>query len=66
MGHVLSEIMRIYAEILNVSFKQLEGDGSVWHDDVQLYEVTDGKTGDVSGYFYLDLFPRPGKYGHQC
>ena len=52
MEHVLSEIMRIYAEILNISFKQLEDD-SIWHDDVQLYEVTDGKTGAVTGYFFL-------------
>jgi thimet oligopeptidase len=31
---------------------------------VQLFQVTDAKTGKLIGHFYLDLFPRPNKYGH--
>ncbi len=34
----------------------------VWHDDVRCYEVWEEEC--RLGVFYLDLFPRPNKYGH--
>lgn len=38
----------------------------VWHEDVILFSVwDDASEGDgFVGYLYLDLHPRPGKYGH--
>jgi Zn-dependent oligopeptidase len=29
-----------------------------------VYDTRKGKEGNLVGHFYLDLFPRPGKYGH--
>ena len=29
-----------------------------------MFKVQDAKTKDILGYFYLDLHPRDGKYGH--
>lgn len=36
----------------------------VWQADVRGYDVTDAKTGRYLSSFYLDLFPREGKYKH--
>ncbi|HZZ91157.1 MAG TPA: M3 family metallopeptidase [Usitatibacter sp.] len=35
-----------------------------WHPDVRYFDVLDAKTGQYLAGFYLDLFPREGKYNH--
>jgi thimet oligopeptidase len=36
----------------------------VWHEDVRYFDVLDAKGGKFISGFYLDLFPREGKYNH--
>jgi thimet oligopeptidase len=36
----------------------------VWHPDVRYFDVLDAKSGQYLAGFYLDLFPREGKYNH--
>jgi thimet oligopeptidase len=36
----------------------------LWHPDAKAYEVRDKASDAVIGWFYLDLHPRPNKYGH--
>jgi thimet oligopeptidase len=35
-----------------------------WHPDVRYFDVTDARTGAFLSGFYLDLYPREGKYNH--
>ncbi len=51
----------IYQTLLGVSFEP-STDLPLWHKDVALYAVKE--SGRIIAYFYLDLFPRPNKYGH--
>jgi len=44
--------------------EQASKDGILWHEDVKMYAVRDKKTGETIGEFFIDLHPRPNKYGH--
>ncbi|SMD32989.1 thimet oligopeptidase [Reichenbachiella faecimaris] len=58
MDDCLDGMFAVYQNLLNLEFKKVEG-GSVWHAEVDMYEVYD--QGRLKGRFYLDLFPRPNK-----
>src|SRR4029079_18843488 len=60
---VTDGLMATYQKLFNVKFTEMKP-ANAWHQDVQLFQVTDAKTGQLIGHFYLDLFPRPNKYGH--
>merc|ERR1712034_21021 len=65
MEVVTAGLMDIYQKILGLKFTKVEG-GELWHEDVEMWKVDDQASGDNVGYFYLDLYPRDGKYGHAC
>lgn len=58
---VLDGMFEIYQGLLNVRFEKVKN-GPVWNQDAELYRVLSGK--NTIAYFYMDLFPRDGKYGH--
>jgi len=60
---VTKGLMDIYQRLLGLTFTKVEG-VPVWHPDVELYKVEDTASKETIGYFFLDLFPREGKYGH--
>ncbi len=61
--HVLDGMFGIYQNIFGLKFERVEPPYK-WIGDLQLYAVSDAQTGEPLGLFYLDMFPREGKYNH--
>jgi thimet oligopeptidase len=61
--HVLRGMFAIYQSIFGLKFEQLQAP-YVWAEGVTMWGVTDAKSGEPMGLFYLDMFPREGKYNH--
>ncbi len=57
---VLKGMLEIYETLLGVKF-EIEN-GTTWHKSVSCYQVK--RDGKLISKFYMDLFPRDGKYGH--
>jgi len=63
MQKVLEGMFAIYQNIFGLKFEQVAAPYK-WVDDLQLYLVSDAVSGEPLGLFYLDLFPREGKFNH--
>ena len=59
----LEGMFAIYQNIFSLKFTAVEPP-YVWAKGVQLYVVSDKTTGKPMGAFYLDMFPREGKFNH--
>lgn len=59
----LEGMFAIYQKICGLKFTEVQAP-YVWADGVQLYVVQDSTSGEVLGAFYLDMFPREGKFNH--
>ena len=60
---VLDGMFNIYQSIFGLKFEKIAAPYK-WINDLQLYVVTDSATGEPLGMFYLDMFPREGKFNH--
>src|SRR5215472_8388593 len=60
---VLDGMFNIYQSIFGLKFEKIVAPYK-WINDLQLYLVTDSTTGEPLGMFYLDMFPRQGKFNH--
>jgi thimet oligopeptidase len=63
LQQVLDGMFELTSEMFGITFEEIT-DFDTWHDDVQLYAMHEAETGEEIARFYLDLFPREGKYGH--
>ncbi len=62
---VLDGMFRIYEELVGVRFvRRPDVVGSVWHEDAQPFDIVDPSNGEALARFYMDLYPRTGKFGH--
>jgi Zn-dependent oligopeptidase len=60
---VVEGMFNIYQSIFGLKFEQIDTPYK-WIGDLQLYMVTDAASGEPLGMFYLDMFPRDGKFNH--
>jgi thimet oligopeptidase len=60
---VLEGMFAIYQNIFGLKFEKIAAPYK-WIDDLQLYVVSDATSGEPLGMFYLDMFPREGKFNH--
>jgi thimet oligopeptidase len=60
---VVPAVMGIYQKLLGVTFHPIEP-ADTWAPDVLEYSISDTATGKPIGWFFLDMYPRAGKYGH--
>lgn len=60
---VVPQMLAVYQKLLGLEFREVERP-LTWHPDAKLYAVSDAAGGAPIGYFYMDLFPRDGKYKH--
>ena len=54
--------MLVAQRLYGVKFR--EAKVPTWHPDVRYFDVLDGRSGRYLAGFYLDLYPREGKYNH--
>jgi len=60
---VLEGMFRIYQRIFGLNIEPIDAPYK-WVEDLRLYLVSDAATAEPMGLFYLDMFPREGKYNH--
>ncbi len=61
--HTISAVLGIYSRVLGVKYTRIVDPPGPYPEDLG-YAVNDAATGRFIGTFYLDLYPRPGKFTH--
>lgn len=65
MQSTIDSLLDIYQKFFDLEFKQVPVTG-LWDPEVKLIEVFDKTKKAKLGYLFMDLYPRPNKYGHAC
>ena len=65
---LLPNLLGTFEEIFHLHIEEIKlSEDKTWHDSVKCYGVFNNKNkekGELIGHFYIDLYPREGKYGH--
>lgn len=69
MDRVIQGLFSITQSLYGLTYRDVTSEAKqrghrLWHPDVKFFEVTDKESNEVLGQFFLDLHPRPNKYGH--
>ena len=60
---VVDGMFEITGEVFGLEYREVT-ETRAWHQDVKLYEIRNRGGDQPIAYFYADLFPRDGKFGH--
>ena len=60
---VLDGLFSVYQTLAGVRFLPHPG-AQAWHPDVRFFDIQDETSGEIVAHFYMDLHPRPDKFGH--
>ncbi len=63
LEQVMDGMFALTAEVLGLDYRVVDN-ARAWHESVRLYEIRDRSSGAPIAYFYADLHPREGKFGH--
>ena len=63
LDRVLDGLFELTSETFGLAYEEVEKPQG-WHPDVSLHAIHDAETGELLAHFYLDLFPREGKFSH--
>lgn len=63
LEQVIDGMFSITAEVFGLEYRRHAG-APVWHPDTTVWDIHDAASGDLLATFYMDLFPREGKFGH--
>jgi thimet oligopeptidase len=63
LERVVEGMFDLTGAVFGIDYERIENTAA-WHPDVHLYALRNRGQDDVIAYFYADLFPREGKYGH--
>lgn len=63
LDETLDEVFKFYEELFSLKFKEVKSD-NIWHPDVRQISIYDKETDYFFGTFYLDLYPREGKFNY--
>ena len=61
--HVVSAVLDIYQQLFGISLSEVKP-ADAWAPAIREFAVRDAATRRLMGTAYLDLFPRPDKFGH--
>lgn len=60
---VIDGLFDVYQAVLGVRFTEAPA-APRWYADVRAFDIAEAAGGEPFARFYMDLFPRPNKYGH--
>lgn len=59
---VIDGMLSLFGTVFGIQFEPVQI--PTWHPDVKAFKIIDAQTGALQAYFYMDLYPREGKYKH--